>query len=60
MNIRTAICLCAAVLGFVMFAPNAGLAQPKSGATEPSGDLAFARFIALIRGHLLAGDELVK
>jgi len=27
---------------------------------EVSGDLAFGRFIALIRGHLLAGDELVK
>jgi hypothetical protein len=43
-----------------MFAPGAALAQAKPEATELSGDLAFARFIALIRGHLLAGDESVK
>ena len=35
-------------------------AQARPEAAEPAGDLAFARFIALIRGHLLAGDELVK
>jgi hypothetical protein len=60
MNVRTAVCLCAAMLGLVMFAPGVAPAQTKPEATEPSGDLAFACFIALIRGHLLAGDELVK
>ncbi len=28
-------------------------------ASEQGGDLAFGRFIELIRGHLLTGDELV-
>jgi hypothetical protein len=60
MNVRTAICLCVAMLSSVMLAPNGASAQVKPQATEPSGDLSFARFIALIRGHLLAGDELVQ
>jgi hypothetical protein len=34
-------------------------AAPKIPATMPP-DLAFGRFIALIRGHLLTGEELVK
>jgi hypothetical protein len=36
---------------------------PPAAANAPAalpGDLAFGRFIALIRGHLLTGDELVK
>lgn len=71
MNVRTAICLCAATLGVIVLTAQPALAQAKSGtkpeaiepapkSTEPTGDLAFARFIALIRGHLLTGDELVK
>ena len=36
--------------------PPAAVAKPSAAYTQ---DLAFARFIALIRGHLLTGDELV-
>ena len=37
-------------------APHRAASKP----VELPADLAFGRFIALIRGHLLAGDELVK
>lgn len=37
-----------------------GIALAQSAPSEPTGDLAFGRSIALIRGHLLAGEELVK
>jgi hypothetical protein len=60
MNVRTTICLCAMTLGTILCVPQPAPAQIKSEASEPAGNLAFARFIALIRGHLLAGDELVK
>jgi hypothetical protein len=39
-------------------APHFALAQDKSGDLPPN--LAFGRSIALIRGHLLTGDELVR
>jgi hypothetical protein len=42
----------------VVSTPGLILAQDKSGDLPP--DLAFARSIALIRGHLLTGDELVR
>lgn len=38
-------------------------AQPEMPPPKPAelnGDLAFARFIALIRGHLITGDELIR
>jgi hypothetical protein len=60
MNVRAAICFCGAMLCSVTLVPNVALAQAKPEASVPAGDLAFARFIALIRGHLLAGDELVQ
>ena len=60
MNFRTAIYLCALALGLVLSAPQSAPAQTRPEAKEPASDLAFARFIALIRGHLLTGDELVK
>jgi len=40
-------------------APAKGEAAPKISAALPP-DVAFGRFIALIRGHLLTGEELVK
>ena len=48
--------ICAAAIMFVIV--SSALAQ--TNAPEPVGDLAFGRSIALIRGHLLAGEELVK
>jgi hypothetical protein len=69
MNRRTRLWLGvgAAMLGILSLAPMAALAQIQAQIAEPapkpgelSGDLAFARFIALIRGHLITGDELVK
>lgn len=60
MNFRAAICLCAALWCSATLAPAVAFAQGRPGLSEPTGDLAFARFIALIRGHLLAGDELVQ
>jgi hypothetical protein len=60
MNVRAAICLCAVLLCSVTLAPAVALAQGRPGSSEPTGDRAFARFIALIRGHLLTGDELVQ
>jgi len=37
-----------------------GLASAQTKSPELTGDLAFGRSIALIRGHLLEGEELVK
>lgn len=56
------------MLGIGVLLPAAASAQVKPDATPPtpqkrtelSPDLAFGRSIALIRGHLRAGDELVK
>jgi len=46
------------MLAVVAAAPGISLAQGKSGDLPPN--LAFGRSIALIRGHLLTGDELVR
>jgi len=52
----------AALLVALVLAPmaQAQSATPAPKPAELSGDLAFARFIALIRGHLITGDELIK
>lgn len=56
-------------VGIVLASATTGLPFPAQAQMPPpatvrsselTGDLAFGRFIALIRGHLLAGDELVK
>ena len=69
MNVRRRLWLSvgAAILGILALSPMVALTQAQSGPAEPApkpaelpADLAFARFIALIRGHLLTGDELVK
>ncbi len=66
MNVRRRLWLGvgAAILCVLVLSPMVVLAQaPSAPAPKPAeltGDLAFARFIALIRGHLITGDELVK
>ena len=64
MNVRCRICLGIAILFvFIPLTSNAQTPSPPPGvmkAAEPAGDLAFGRFIALIRGHLLTGEELVE
>jgi hypothetical protein len=57
----TALWLAMAVV--VTVAPSSLNAQAPPATAKPSvlpPDVAFGRFIALIRGHLLTGDELVK
>ena len=45
-----------AAIVLAVWLPSPAFAQT----TKPSGDVAFGRSIALIRGHLLEGEELVK
>jgi len=64
MTAHRGICLGIAILiAAIPLASNAQAPSPPAAAVkpaEPTGDLAFGRFIALIRGHLLTGEELVK
>jgi len=65
MNARSGFWLGVCVALGVLAAPAPLIAQsaPPAAANPPvtsAPDLAFGRFIALIRGHLLEGDDLVK
>jgi len=60
MGMRKRLRLALGVAMIAIAASLSGAIWAQTKPTEPTGDLAFGRAIALIRGHLIAGEELVK